>query len=320
MLRLPRIVAALCLLSLVGPAAGSAAPRKALQPGEGHIQVTGGHVWYRIVGHGKGTPLLVLHGGPGYPSYYLEPLAALGDDRPVIFYDQLGCGRSDTPTDTSLYTVQGYVERLGQVIKALGLDEVDLYGHSWGTMLATDYLLTNPKGVKCAVMAGPALSIPRWEADADTLLATLPDSTQETIRQSEAAGNFDSPGYQNAMMEYYGRYLCRVQPWPAGMDSTLARMGEFVYNYMEGPSEFTITGTLKHYDRTADLGRLHLPVLFIVGQYDEARPVTAAYYQSLVPGSKLVVIPGAGHCGMDDQSTEYVAALRKFLDGVDARR
>ena len=75
-------------------------------PGEGYIPVTGGKVWYRIVGTGKGTPLLVLHGGPGVPSYYLNPLAALGDDRPVVFYDQLGCGRSDQPADTSLSRIQ----------------------------------------------------------------------------------------------------------------------------------------------------------------------------------------------------------------------
>ena len=310
----------LCCLFLLGSAVGPARSETALKPGEGYLPVTGGKVWYRIVGEGNGTPLLVLHGGPGFPSYYLEPLSALGDERPVIFYDQFGCGRSDAPQDTSLYTIQGFVERLEQVRRALGLDTVDLYGHSWGTMLATDYLLTDPKGVKCVVMAGPALSIPRWEADADTLLATLPDSTQEIIRRTEAAGTFDSPDYQNAMMEYYGRYVCRVQPWPAVMDSTMARMGAFVYNYMEGPSEFTITGTIKHYDRTADLGKLHLPVLFLIGEYDEVRPATAAYYRSLVPGSRLEIIPGAGHCGMDDHPEEYVAAVRRFLDEVDARR
>ncbi len=270
------------------------------------------------MGTGKGTPLLVLHGGPGVPSYYLNPLAALGDDRPVVFYDQLGCGRSDQPADTSLYTVQGYVERLGQVRKALGLDKVDIYGHSWGSMLAVDYMLTQPRGVGKLILAGPALSIPRWVHDADSLLTTLPDSVQEVIRRNEAAGTTDSPEYQNAVGAFYTEYLCRLQPWPADVDSSFARMGELVYTYMEGPSEFTISGTLKHYDRTQDLGRLHLPTLFIVGQYDEAVPSTAEYYRSLVPGSKLVVIPGAAHLAMQDKPKEYVEALRSFLDRTDA--
>ena len=78
-------------------------------PREGYIQVKGGRVWYRIVGEGKNTPLLLLHGGPGVPSYYLNPLAALGKDRPVIFIDQLGCGRSDRITDTAFMTVENFV-------------------------------------------------------------------------------------------------------------------------------------------------------------------------------------------------------------------
>ena len=215
-------VGALGLLLLVSGGCAS----KTLTPGEGYIPVTGGKVWYRIVGTGKGTPLLVLHGGPGVPSYYLNPLAALGDDRPVVFYDQLGCGRSDQPADTSLYTVQGYVERLGQVRKALGLDKVDIYGHSWGSMLAVDYMLTQPKGVEKLVLAGPALSIPRWVHDADSLLATLPDSLQEVIHRNEAAGTTDSAEYQNAVGAFYAQYLCRVQPWPADVDSSFERMGE----------------------------------------------------------------------------------------------
>jgi pimeloyl-ACP methyl ester carboxylesterase len=63
-------------------------------PHEGFANVPGGRVWYRVVGTGPGTPLLLLHGGPGMPSYYLSSLAVLGKDRPVIFYDQLGAGRS----------------------------------------------------------------------------------------------------------------------------------------------------------------------------------------------------------------------------------
>src|SRR5262245_38772201 len=71
-------------------------------PREGFIDVPGGRVWYRIVGSGTATPLVALHGGPGFPSDYLSPLAKLGDERPVVFYDQLGCGKSDRPTDKSL--------------------------------------------------------------------------------------------------------------------------------------------------------------------------------------------------------------------------
>jgi pimeloyl-ACP methyl ester carboxylesterase len=147
---------------------------KGLEPGEGYVDVPGGRVWYRIVGRGTATPVLVLHGGPGAPSYYLKPLAALADERPVVFYDQLGAGHSDPITDTTLLTVDRFVAELAAVRAALGLHEVHILGHSWGTMLATDYLLTKPAGVRSVILASPALSIPRWLADADTLLAAMP--------------------------------------------------------------------------------------------------------------------------------------------------
>ena len=119
-----------------------------LRSGEGFVQTPGGRVWYRIVGSGSRTPLLVLHGGPGVPSTYLKPLAALADERPVVFYDQLGAGKSDHPKDSTLWTVDHYVSELARVREALGLREVHLYGHSWGTVLATEYALTKPKGLE----------------------------------------------------------------------------------------------------------------------------------------------------------------------------
>ncbi len=325
-MRSPRWLLAACALSLLAlPACGSKADRsgtgraEALTPGEGTIPVTGGKVWYRVVGSGDRTPLLVLHGGPGIPSQYLNPLAALGDERPVIFYDQLGAGRSDASPDTALWTLDHYVQEVGEVRKALGLDKVAIYGHSWGSMLAVDYTLAHPEGVECLILGGPALSIPRWQADAETLLATLPDSVRQTVRENEAAGTTDSPAYQNAMGVFYSRYLARKQPWSADIDSSFAQMNPAIYGYMEGPSEFTLTGTIRNYDRTPELGQLQLPVLFLIGQYDEVRPVTAAYYQSLVEGAKLVTIPGAGHLAMQDKPQEYVAAMRTFLDAADAQ-
>ena len=68
---------------------------------EGKINVDGYQIWYRRVGTG-GIPLLTLHGGPGAGHDYLEPLERLTTDRSVIFYDQLGCGKSDQPDDRSL--------------------------------------------------------------------------------------------------------------------------------------------------------------------------------------------------------------------------
>ncbi len=98
---------------------------------EGFIPVTGGNVWYQISGNGPGIPLLVLHGGPGSKSSDSDPLRQLGTDRPIIHYDQLGCGKSDRPDDVALWTVERYVEELEQVIQELELEEFHILGHSW---------------------------------------------------------------------------------------------------------------------------------------------------------------------------------------------
>ncbi len=294
-------------------------PDGGLTPGEGYVDVTGGQVWYRIVGSGTATPLLVLHGGPGAPSYYLKPLSALGDERPVIFYDQLGAGHSAAPADTALWRVERFVEELAQVREALGLEEVHILGHSWGTMLAMDYMLTKPTGVRSLVLASPALSVRRWMSDTDSLKTALPDSLQALIAHHEAAGTTDAPEYQGAVMEFYRRFLARKEPWSADIDSTFTQLNTDLYGYMWGPSEFAATGTLKDYERTDRLPELDLPVLFTAGRYDEATPGTVAFYQSQVPNSELTILEGSAHLTMQDEPEEYVRVVRDFLRRVEQR-
>ena len=294
------------------------APR-GLSPRTGMIDVPGGRVWYQIVGSGKKTPLLLLHGGPGVPSYYLKPLAALADERPVVFYDQLGCGRSPAPDDSSLWTIERFVQELAAVRKALGLERVHLYGTSWGTILALEYMKTGPRGVESIVMASPALDLPQWLRDADSLKHTLPDSTLKAIEAAEKNHTTDSPAYQDAMMAYYRLYIARRQPWPADLDSAFAQMGQSVYTTMDGPSEFDATGTLRDYDGRAFLKQLSVPVLYTCGQYDEALPRTVASFAAATPGAEMQIFANAAHCTAEDDSASYVPAIRAFLARVEAK-
>ncbi len=289
---------------------------ESLSPQEGYIKVTGGKVWYKVVGSGNQTPLVLLHGGPGVPSYYLNPMTSLSDERPVIFIDQLGCGRSDRITDTSLMTIDSYVKQLKEIHDALGLKDFYLFGHSWGSILAVEYYFAHPEGLKALILSGPALDISRWSKDADTLIATLPDSIQTAIRENEKNGTFDSPQYQQAVDYYYKLYLARKQPWSSDLDSAFSQIGENVYVHMDGPSEFTLTGNLKDYNATGKLSKISIPTLFIGGDFDEARPSTVKYYASFVPDSKVEIIPDAGHLSMQDNPQANDAAIRNFLKQV----
>lgn len=295
-----------------------AAVVEGLVTGEGYIDVVGGRVWYEIVGSGTATPLLLLHGGPGATSYYLKPLGRLASDRPVIFYDQLGCGRSDRPEDPELWNVERFVEELAQVRRALDLERVHIFGHSWGSTLAVEYVLRNSTGVESLILAGPALSTPQWMEDANKLRAGLPLETQEILKRHEAAGTTDSEEYAAATMEFLKRHFCRLDPWPPEMEQSLDNFGWDVYTKMWGPSEFFATGTLKEFGRTDRLAEINVPTLLTAGRHDEATPETTAWYQSLIPGSSLEIFEESSHMTMLEEPDRYLEEVRDFLQSVEA--
>ncbi len=199
---------------------------------EGRIPFHGYHTWYRVVGDheepGK-LPLLALHGGPGVPHDYLEPLEALAaTGRCVVFYDQLGCGNSDQPHDPSLWTVDLFVEEVDAVRQALGLTDIHLWGSSWGGMLAMQYALTQPAGLASLTTASSPASVPRWLVEVNRLRDELPPETQQTLLRHEQAGTTGDPEYEEAMLVFYHRYVCRLDPWPDYVDRAFAKTGQEV--------------------------------------------------------------------------------------------
>jgi len=214
--------------------------------------------------------------------------------------------------------MERFIAELDALRSRLHLTEIHLLGHSWGSMLATDYLLTQPRGVRSAILASPCLSASRWLKDADSLITTLPARTQQVIQRNERAGTYTDPAYLAAVNQYYARFLSRRSPPAPEMDSTMAHLGMGVYGYMWGPSEFTATGTLKNYERADRLGELKLPVLFTAGEFDEARPATVAWFQAQVPGARMAVIPGSGHMTMIDAPEAFADTVRQFLAEVEA--
>jgi len=281
---------------------------------EGYIPVTGGNVYYRKTGDGPGIPLLVLHGGPGGMSRESDPLRTLGDDRPVIHYDQLGCGNSDRPEDLSLWTLERYVEELAQVREGLGLEEVHILGHSWGTMLAAAYLLERPTGVKSVIFSSPCLNSRMWERDQKEYLKDLPQESQDIIERSERDKTTDSDEYHQAMIQFYERHVCRLLPWPQELLDNMKKSNKAIYGFMWGASEFTVTGTLQDFDVTDRLNEIAIPSLFTCGHFDEATPRTTEYYASLVPGSEFHVFENSSHMPGVEEPQVYADRVRKFLN------
>jgi proline iminopeptidase len=244
----------------------------------------------------------------------------LGDDRPVIHYDQLGCGNSDRPEDLSLWTVERYVEELAQVRAALGLEEVHILGHSWGTMLAAAYLLERPTGVKSVTFSSPCLNSRMWERDQREYLKDLPLESQDIIERCERDKTTDSDEYHQAMIQFYERHVCRLLPWPQELLDNMKKSNKAIYGFMWGASEFTVTGTLQDFDVTERLNEIAIPSLFTCGQFDEATPRTTEYYASLVPGSEFHVFKNSSHMPGVEEPQAYADRVREFLNSQEALR
>jgi proline iminopeptidase len=285
---------------------------------EGFVSVPGGRVFYKTMGSGDRTPLLLLHGGPGGRSCGFSVLADLATDRRVIRYDQLGSGQSDRPTDLNLWTTARFVDELDALRKALGLREVHILGHSWGGALATEYLLTKGlQGVKSVTLSSPLISTPRWLADARRLRSTLPEPVQSALNKCEAVETADDTSCQAANDVFEEHFVRGARTLPAVPECEGITGGDQVYRHMWGAAEFTATGVLRDYDRTDRLGELKLPVLFLAGRHDEAAPETVADFERRVPGARMVVFEHSAHSTYRTETAEYVRIVRQFLEEAE---
>lgn len=297
--------------------AATSVPALAQTPSsEGFASAPGGKIYWRKFGNGPKTPLLTLHGGPGSSHQYLLPLQALADERPVIFYDQLGCGRADAPEDDSAYSIQRSVEEVDAVRAALGLDQVVLLGHSWGALLAVEYLCQGRgKGVDRLILSGAMASIPQAVAGFERLFATMPDGWGEKVHALEKAGKTGTPEYGELVQKFYDTFVLRVPPSPEVL-ATLESLGKSpAYRVLNGPNEFTIVGKIKDWDRRKDLKAITQKALITTGEFDE---VTLDCHQTLRDGiagkARLAIMTGCSHLTMNEKPAQYNALLRGFLN------
>jgi proline-specific peptidase len=288
---------------------------------EGTIPFRGYRTWYKVVGElharSRRLPLIVLHGGPGVPHDYLEDLARLADGgRPVVFYDQIGCGRSDHPDDAALWTMATYVDEVAAVRDALGLDRVHLFGHSWGGWLALEYALGRPSGLASLVLASTCSSLPAFAAQTQRLKESLPAEIRETIDLHEADGTTGDPAYEKAAMAYYSQWICRLDPYPDHVMRSFANFSGDVYGAMQGP-EWNVTGNLKDWDVSARLCELGMPVLVTSGRYDEMTPALVQPLVERIPNAEYVLFENSAHLAMVEEPDHYRETLQSFLTRVE---
>jgi L-proline amide hydrolase len=291
---------------------------------EGSVPFRDAATWYRIVeGADRAkAPVLCLHGGPGFPHDYLEPYADLAaSGRSVIFYDQLGCGNSPLTAehDSSMWTVELFVEEIDVLRDALGLERVHLLGHSWGAMLAMEYALTQPAGLASLVCHSGLASAPAYERGARALLDQFPAEVKDAIVRFEVAEDY-GPEYEAAKLPFYQRHICRLDPWPEYVHRTLAKVRDNpeVYMTMWGPSEFTVVGTLKDWDITDRLGEITAPAMLISGRHDEIVPDVVRVLHEGIPDAQWVIFENSAHLCHAEERASCMTTVTEFLDRVEA--
>ncbi|PCH41233.1 peptidase S33 tricorn interacting factor 1 [Wolfiporia cocos MD-104 SS10] len=280
--------------------------------------------YYKIVGNLTSgvTPLIVLHGGPGGGHGYVSSIADLAQPMhgtiPVVLYDQLGCGRStrlrERCGDTTFWTVQLFVDELHNLRKHLGIERYDLLGHSWGAMLGMEVAVRRPPGLRRLVLSSGPASMPLWEEATGKLLKTLPEDVQQTIQKHERAGTFESPEYKEAM-NAFSKFVCRMQPWPQEVIGVFEALEEdpTAYLTMQGPSEFTITGSLKTWNVIPELHKINVPTLVMNGAFDEAQDSVVAPIFQEVEKVKWYTFQNSAHMAQWEERDKYMEIVGGFL-------
>jgi L-proline amide hydrolase len=287
----------------------------AMEAREGYVEFRGYGTWYRVVGDpGSGaTPLLALHGGPGSTHNYFAPLEGLSaDQRPVVLYDQIGCGNSDRPDDID-WDVGVFREEVDAVRDQLGLERIHLLGTSWGGMLAQEHVLSGAQGIVRLVLSSTLASIDDWADEQLRLRAELPPEVIAVLDRHEEAGTYDDPEYERAMEVYFDRHFYRGPQPRAELARMAAGKATDVYRAMQGPNEWTTTGALRGWDIRDRLDEIEIPTLVVRGRYDMCTAPIAATLVNGIRGAREVVFEESSHTPVLEETDRYLQVVRDFL-------
>ena len=278
-------------------------------------------VWTRRVGSNPKLKLLLLHGGPGATHEYFEAfdsyLPAAGVE--YYYYDQLGSGNSDKPTDHALWTTARFVEEVEQVRQALGLnrDNFCLLGQSWGGILAIEYALAHQQHLKGLVISNMMASIPAYNDYATRVL--MPEMDQDLLSEAKAletSGGTTDPRYMEILIPlHYERHVLRrpYAEWPEPVNRSFAHINADLYNLMQGPSELGASGRLADWDRFDDLKEITTPALVIGAHYDTMDPAHMEAMSRELPTGRYLGLPEGSHLAMYDDQERYFDGLIAFL-------
>jgi proline iminopeptidase len=237
-------------------------------------------------------------------------------------YDQLGSYYSDQPRDSSLWTLDRFVEEVEQVRKALGMnkDNFFLLGNSWGGILGMQYALKYQDNLKGLIVANMMSSCPEYGKYADEVLAKQMDpKVLAEVRALEAKGDFGNPRYMELLMpNFYAVHLCRLPEWPDGVNRALKHINNTIYTMMQGPSEFGVGGRLANWDIRDRLKEIKVPVLTVGAKFDTMDPEHMKWMSGQVQKGRYLYCPNGSHMALWDDQQVFMDGVIRFIKDVDS--
>jgi len=265
------------------------------------------------------TPAVVIHGGPGAPHNYVLGIVHLiaMSGRPVIVYDQIGCGQSTHLNDkpSEFWTVDLFKEELNLLLKELKISKkYILVGQSWGGILSFAHAVDKPKGLKGLVIANSLASVPKWLPEIERLVSELPAVHRKAVRKGLKEGNYTSPEFEAANDFFTLRHLVRV-PMTTDVAEAFGQLAvnPTVYAAMWGPVEFAPIGSLNTWDVEDQLKNIKVPTLLINGKFDEVTPKTQKRLVKKIKGAEWICLPYSTHLSWVEEPAAWISAVGEFL-------
>jgi proline iminopeptidase len=285
-------------------------------------------VWTKRVGNNPTLKVLLLHGGPGATHEYFEAFDSYFPAAGIeyYYYDQLGSYYSDQPDAPELWEIPRFVEEVEHVRRALGLGQNNFYllGHSWGGILAIEYVLQYQQHVKGLIISNMMASVPAYNEYANTVLMPAMDQTVlAEIKHLEAAGQYENPRYMELLIpHHYVQHVLRMsaEQWPDPVKRAFKHLNPKIYIPLQGPSELGASGKLLNWDRTMDLGKVAVPTLVIGARFDTMDPQHMETMAGKVQQGRYLFCPQGSHMAVYDDQQVYVEGVIQFILDVDAGR
>jgi len=265
----------------------------------------------------KGVPLIILHGGPGGCVERYEPLEKLANfGIPLIFYDQLGCGYSKVPKNHKIsWNFSIFLDEFENLVRYFNLKKYNVLGHSWGGMLALEYVCNfEHKNLEKLILFSTLPSTKIWNEEHFKMLDDFSPEERQSLLDENDGKNYDKNIYKIALKKFYRNHVGRrskdLYPFKT---KRFPKTNKEIYEKMWGKSELFGTGTLLDWNVESKLHTIDVPTLILSGAFDESTPRINELMNKEIRNSKWVLLKKSHHIGYVEEPELVIETIRDFI-------